>query len=459
MKIFPKMSSLTTAANAATRTNVQEDPEVHDTTTHANDSPMSKTSDQDMDTDGSEELGKHLESFINDVDPKDDKQAEEISFGSEHTFFRPPSFGRAFVARDLRTPDLPHVFWASIRIPVPTTPGNATDATFDALDEFMTKMKEADCRFTVFPHNLSKYRTLDNLPHSLDDPEDLPTKVDDWLVYFPQAKPHYNGGDVYTTALLSLSIPLGCIMKEQNAWFRKTRFGLWEATIQTKSPVLVSWLLFSTNSTNTDILKKEISKFINDIPIGLCWKIISLGTQGKIPKENQVRALHVYVDEMDTMAAKPRLMALYKGNASISHMFPLHIHMQLVPEIDSVLNTQGCRKIDKLRACQATWMTTKLITLKTWEIEFLDEPNREMGMCLCDAMMSIKHPANPHFSLFYSIDKHWKDNCYVVTCLKSADSLAHAMIAALLPYVKWTLEASFGKVATSQVPKWFKPSA
>ncbi len=33
------------------------------------------------------------------------------------------------------------------------------------------------------------------------------------------------------------------------------------------------------------------------------------------------------------------------------------------------------------------------------------------------------------------------------------------MIAALLPYVKWTLKEKFGKVAQSQVPKWFKPSA
>jgi len=33
------------------------------------------------------------------------------------------------------------------------------------------------------------------------------------------------------------------------------------------------------------------------------------------------------------------------------------------------------------------------------------------------------------------------------------------MIAALLPYVKWTLKARFGKVATTQVPKWFKPMA
>jgi len=260
---------------------------VHDNATYANDSPMSKTSDQDMDTDGSEELGKHLESFINDVDTKDDKQVEEISFSGDHTFFRPPSFARAFVVQDLCTPNLPHIFWASIRIPVLPTPGNMTDAMFDALDKFVTKMKKADHQFTVFPHNLSKYGMLDNLPHSLEDLEDLPTEVDDWLD-FPQAKPHYNGRDVYMTVLLGLSIPLGRIMKEHNEWFCKIHFGLWEATIQTKSPVSVGWLLFSTNSTNIDILKKEISKFINDIPVGLCWKMISLGTQGKIPKENQV---------------------------------------------------------------------------------------------------------------------------------------------------------------------------
>jgi len=165
------------------------------------------------------------------------------------------------------------------------------------------------------------------------------------------------------------------------------------------------------------------------------------------------------MDKLDVNAAKPRLLEVYAGNASTDHNFPLHIRMRLVPEIDSVLNTQGRRKIDKLRACQATWITSKLVTLKTWEIEFLDKTSRHMGVSLRDAMMSLKHPANPRFSLFHSIDKHWKHDCYLITCLKSADSLAHAMIAALLPYLKWTLEANYGKMATSQAPKWFKPAA
>jgi len=72
-----------------------------------------------------------------------------------------------------------------------------------------------------------------------------------------------------------------------------------------------------------------------------------------------------------------------------------------------------------------------------------------MGVSLWDAMMAIKHLANPRFSLFHLINHHWKDDCYIITCLKSVDCLAHVMIAALLPYVKWTLEAKHGKVATS----------
>jgi len=53
--------------------------------------------------------------------------------------------------------------------------------------------------------------------------------------------------------------------------------------------------------------------------------MISLGMQGKIPKENQVRTLHVYVDEMDMAVAKPYLTELYEGNARVGHVFPLHI--------------------------------------------------------------------------------------------------------------------------------------
>jgi len=159
------------------------------------------------------------------------------------------------------------------------------------------------------------------------------------------------------------------------------------------------------------------------------------------------------------MIAKPELMKVYAGNADVAHQYPLHVHMCLVPEIDSILNMQGQKKINKLRACQATWTTTKLTMIHTWEIEFLDEFNQTMGFSLHNTMMALKHPSNPRFSLFHSIDKHWKDDCHILTVLKSAESVAHAMIAAMLPYLVWMYEANFRRIATSQIPKWFKLAA
>jgi len=76
--------------------------------------------------------------------------------------------------------------------------------------------------------------------------------------------------------LVGMSLPLGKITKAPSDWFKETWYGIWEASIQTEAPVSVGWLLFSTNNINTDILKQEISKFIEEILVGLWWKMITL---------------------------------------------------------------------------------------------------------------------------------------------------------------------------------------
>jgi len=126
-----------------------------------------------------------------------------------------------------------------------------------------------------------------------------------------------------------------------------------------------------------------------------------------IPKEQQVKALHMLVDALDVPMAKPLIMALYTNNPVTNHQFLLHICMHLVPEMDTVLNTKGRHNVDKLRACQNTWMSGKLVQIKTWEIELLDDKNEDLGMTLRDAMMDLRHPTNNKFNLFHTIDKHF----------------------------------------------------
>jgi len=133
--------------------------------------------------------------------------------------------------------------------------------------------------------------------------------------------------------------------------------------------------------------------------------------------------------------AKLLLMSLYTSQLSNDHVFPLHIQMWLVLEIDLVLNLKGRKNIEKFCTCQNTWYHTKLTFIKTWEIDILDSRSRILGLLLPDAMMSIRHSTNGKFALCHSIDKLWHETCYVLTVLKLAKSYVHAMILELLPYL------------------------
>jgi len=85
------------------------------------------------------------------------------------------------------------------------------------------------------------------------------------------------------------------------------------------------------------LLRDAILDQLKNIPIGLHWKMISHGSQGAIPKNQQVKALHVLVDKLDIPMAKPLILALYTSKRGTTyHKFLLHIWMQIVPEMDTV---------------------------------------------------------------------------------------------------------------------------
>jgi len=255
---------------------------------------------------------------------------------------------------------------------------------------------EEDKSFIIFPSNL---------PKGIVDIETLSEEVDEWLNYFPQAKLRIKVGDLYTPLLIRLSQPFPKFIKKVSPWCKEKKFGLWQSCLQSEKPISMDWLLFLTNTMDTEMLQQAITENLQDIPMGLQWKMISLGIQGQVKLEDQVHALHINVDKMDVAMAKPLLMEMYPSQPSEMHKFPLHIHLQLVLELDMVLNIKSCKNIDKLQACQNTWSSSKLVFIKTWEIELLDSQNMHLFMSLRDVMMTIWHPSNEKFALFHSINK------------------------------------------------------
>jgi len=156
----------------------------------------------------------------------------------------PPSFHRTLTEDTLRDDDRPYVFWVTIRIPIPEDLVDPVSTMFEHLETFMTHMLEADTHFMVFPHNLSEYESTEDLPEPLEDPDLLPSEVEEWLEYFPGARPRACGGDTYTLVLLGFREPFPKVIKETASWLRKSKFGIWKSSLQSEKPVSLGWVLF-----------------------------------------------------------------------------------------------------------------------------------------------------------------------------------------------------------------------
>jgi len=141
-------------------------------------------------------------------------------------------------------------------------------------------------------------------------------------------------------------------MKALAPWFQKKKDGIWQLALQSEKPTFLGWLLFLTLLMDVDLLRGAISDKVKEVPVGLQWKMILLGIQGTIPKEQQIKALHIYIDELDILMAKPLLMSLYASKMEEDHEFPLGIQMCLVPKINMIINTKGQKNAEKLWACQ-----------------------------------------------------------------------------------------------------------
>jgi len=172
---------------------------------------------------------------------------------------------------------------------------------------------------------MSEYKLVEDFLPPIETPDNLPRDIDEWLIYFPQAKPRISGGNTYTTLLIGLSIPFPKLVKNLSMWMQNKRCSIWKAYLQSEQPTSLGWPLFSTQFMDIKLLKDAILDLIKNIPVGLHWKMISHGSQGAIPKEQQVKALHVLVDALDVPMAKLLITALYTNNPVADHQFPLHI--------------------------------------------------------------------------------------------------------------------------------------
>ncbi len=150
--------------------------------------------------------------------------------------------------------DHPYVFWVLLHLPIPKDPANLMVAVYDALKDFVAHMAEEDPQFVVFPYILSNHELIEDLLPLIETTDDLLDNINEWLDYFPQAKPWVTGSNTYTALLIGFSILLPKLVKNLSAWMHNKWFGLWKVYLQLEQPTSLGWLLFSTQMMDVNLL-------------------------------------------------------------------------------------------------------------------------------------------------------------------------------------------------------------
>jgi len=88
-------------------------------------------------------------------------------------------------------------------------------------------MVEEDEQFIVLLHHLSNYEDPEDPLPPINELDLVLDDIDEWLQYFPQAKPCTKGGNWYMLALMGFGKPFPKVMKALAPWFCKKKYIIW----------------------------------------------------------------------------------------------------------------------------------------------------------------------------------------------------------------------------------------
>jgi len=335
-----------------------------------------------------------------------------------------------------------HQLRYDLRLFVP--PSQEADKTmFATAKKFFLKAKEMDDSITLFPW------ALNSKCAKIKDARSIPDQMGSFKTFFHQANPKVAGGHVYMRVWLGHDKDPALLHKDLLWWMQKEQHGLYRRSVQAENISGVGWLLYSTRDIDCAALQSAIEKRLgNKYEVGCRFKMISLGRRGAVPKENQIKAIHI---ECDTSVHFDVKVALSKIYASAKNEdYPNGIRLRLVPEINSMISPETRQNVSRLRVRQDNFQK-KIERCVTWDLEALDFVDPILGRSLRDLIMKIESRTVVGQPLFHSVDLTWDKNGYQFGFFPNVDSEARSMIMSLIPFLRHHYNDS--------ILKWFSGTA
>jgi hypothetical protein len=176
-----------------------------------------------------------------------------------------------------------------------------------AAKKFFTKAKEMDNSIVIYPwYKASK-------SSKVQETRLIPEMMSAFKTYFHQANPHIAGGFVYMRVWLGHDKEPAVLQDNLSFWMKSQQYGLYPRSVQAENISVIGWLLYSTHDVNCSALQRSLEKRFNiKFEVGRCrYHMISRGRRGSVPKDQQVKAIHLECDIAVQYELKLALSKMY----------------------------------------------------------------------------------------------------------------------------------------------------
>jgi hypothetical protein len=213
-----------------------------------------------------------------------------------------------------------YLYRYDIKLQVPES-SDAVAMLVQVAKNFWTQILAVDKSAVLVPWT-TDHQTDGSLVTSLTK---FPNLLSPFRKYFPRTNPNTKGMTLYTSMLMAHNLPYEDIMENIRWWLNEKRYGMWKRQVQAESTKTVGYLLYSTRTLEPDYMKATVENIVNKdgrihkkhkkIELGFRWRVIPMGTQGKIKEEDLVRALHIECATEDYVLAKAILSDMYSATS------------------------------------------------------------------------------------------------------------------------------------------------
>jgi hypothetical protein len=280
------------------------------------------------------------------------------------------------------------------RIDIPSKTDSPQQGLIEALTEIWSILKKADDKMIIYPWRLRNHGQY----KALSGPSKLPTTKEGINRYFADAYFRPHPGNMYVRAFIGTSISEAELGIRTQYFFgaknNRSRVATWKNHLQFEDTVEIGWLFRSTPGMSPETIQKELFAHTG-IHAAVRWRLISVVEfRGELPKNFQVKALHISVRRDDGNLAKAKFTKLVFAKHRRSH-FIGGSPMRMIP-ISKDLSSRNQAKGIYYCSRQQTFLK-EIVVKEVFEILQID--NQAIGLqgrTLRDLILEIPLKSAPN---------------------------------------------------------------